>query len=743
MSHLKVCLAVSAVLVLGAASQSPQYQGFGSQTKGGEGYPVVRVTNLNASGPGSLRDAVSSGRRTVKFDVAGTIHLPEDAPIALGGPYITIDGSSAPSPGITLQGAGFDIYGRYSPRYYPPDGIVTDYPGEAAHDVIIHHIRIRDTIPHRDAVLVSMGAYNVVLDHLSISGAGDGSIDVSESHDVTISYCILARPFTTVEGTKYGSSKQMYLTYGSYNLSVHHNVLAEGGERNPKLRYDGYGGAGSVGADIRNNLIWFGIDTYQDYSSGTDIEDGARANVVNNFYHAALGDPGQAIEVEASLGARAYVVGNYSTQLSDSALNGRGTESSPFPAPAVTTLDAIAGAWDAYNNAGVRPLDSRDQAHLSRITLPGAPPADPQPPTGGTGTFTLTASPSSVSPGGSLTVNWTAPSGQTSPTDWIGIYAVGAANTSYGAWGYTGGALSGTLSCTAPSPAGTYEYRYLRNNGYTDVVRSTPVTVSGGGSSFAVSASPSAVSPGGTLTVNWTAPSGQTSSRDWISVFAQGAPNTSYLDWRYTGGATSGSVGLNVPSGSGTYEVRYLLDDGYNDVARSIPIMVGTGEESLTISAGPSSAVPGQALSVSWTAPSSKTASLDWIGLYRVGDSNASYGWWSYTNGSTSGSFTVSAPSTGGSYEFRYLLNDGFTAAARSNPVTVSGSMKSMTQIHSADVQLLSATLASAPEGSSLDASGSPGAVSASSGGRSACGATGAEALIFVALVGLLRRKPS
>jgi hypothetical protein len=31
----------------------------------------------------------------------------------------------------------------------------------------------------------------------------------------------------------------------------------------------------------------------------------------------------------------------------------------------------------------------------------------------------------------------------------------------------------------------------------------------------------------------------------------------------------------------------------------------------------------------------------------------------------------VTAPATAGSYEFRYLLNNGFTDAAKSNPVTV------------------------------------------------------------------------
>jgi hypothetical protein len=93
---------------------------------------------------------------------------------------------------------------------------------------------------------------------------------------------------------------------------------------------------------------------------------------------------------------------------------------------------------------------------------------------GGTG-YTLTPSPISVAAGGSLSVSWTAPSGS-SATDWIGLYAVGAANTAYVWWHYTGGAASGTFNLTAPAQPGQYQFRYLPN-GFSDAVRSSIVTV--------------------------------------------------------------------------------------------------------------------------------------------------------------------------------------------------------------------------------------------------------------------------
>ena len=42
-----------------------------------------------------------------------------------------------------------------------------------------------------------------------------------------------------------------------------------------------------------------------------------------------------------------------------------------------------------------------------------------------------------------------------------------------------------------------------------------------------------------------------------------------------------------------------------------------------------------------------------------------------WTDGATSGTFTLSAPTQAGQYEFRYLLNDGYGDAARSSLVTV------------------------------------------------------------------------
>jgi len=89
------------------------------------------------------------------------------------------------------------------------------------------------------------------------------------------------------------------------------------------------------------------------------------------------------------------------------------------------------------------------------------------------------------------------------------------------------------------------------------------------------------------------------------------------------------------------------------------------------LTASPDVVTAGAPLTVSWLVPSGRSAS-DWIGLFRADTASTSYedGWWQYTNGAPSGALTINAPLQAGSYEFRYLLNDGYVDAARST-VTV------------------------------------------------------------------------
>ncbi len=211
------------------------------------------------------------------------------------------------------------------------------------------------------------------------------------------------------------------------------------------------------------------------------------------------------------------------------------------------------------------------------------------------GSVTLSSSPTTAAPGATFTVNWTAPADTTSTKDWIGMYKVGAANTAYGEWHRTGGAASGSTTFKAPAVTGTYEFRYLPNDGYTSVGTSNAVTVGSTATStststttkptttsttvarastFTVTATPSSVPRGGRIDVSWTTPSGQALAKDWIALFKPGTPNTSYGEWHYTGGATTGKMSFTAPTTAGTYEFRFLPNDGYTSVATSPSLAV-------------------------------------------------------------------------------------------------------------------------------------------------------------------------
>jgi hypothetical protein len=100
------------------------------------------------------------------------------------------------------------------------------------------------------------------------------------------------------------------------------------------------------------------------------------------------------------------------------------------------------------------------------------------------------------------------------------------------------------------------------------------------------------------------------------------------------------------------------------------PSPTPTPTATYTLVASPSSVAPSGQLTINWTAPNG-SSSLDWIGLFKVGTANTEFGWWRYTNGATSGSFTMPAPTQAGQYEFRYLLNDGYTSVKASNIISV------------------------------------------------------------------------
>lgn len=168
---------------------------------------ILTVTNLNDSGAGSLRDAVTvSGKRRIEFAVSGTIEL--NAPIVIDNNQITIDGHNAPNGGICLKNYGITCN---------------------ASDVIIRHIRIRrgDTPivagESGDCLLVTGGSH-IWIDHVSLSFSIDELFNFWGTSYATISHSLLALALdTTVNGVA-GHSAAILCGNGAHHLSFY-NVL--------------------------------------------------------------------------------------------------------------------------------------------------------------------------------------------------------------------------------------------------------------------------------------------------------------------------------------------------------------------------------------------------------------------------------------------------------------------------------------------------------------------------------------
>jgi hypothetical protein len=217
----------------------PGAEGFGALATGGRGGEVVRVTNLDDSGPGSLRDAVSQPNRIVVFDVAGVIAI-ESALVFSDN--LTIAGQSAPGP-VVVYGHGASFSHRQN--------------------IIVRYITFRqgfDSPRGTKSVNITDG-HNMMFDHVSIGwGRWDNLGITNRSTDITFQHCLIAEP---IDPQRFGA-----LIDSSRRLSIIGNLWVSNHSRNPKGKADmqyinnvvynwgsnGYGG-GHSGAVWNQDLI--------------------------------------------------------------------------------------------------------------------------------------------------------------------------------------------------------------------------------------------------------------------------------------------------------------------------------------------------------------------------------------------------------------------------------------------------------------------------------------------------------
>ncbi|MFK8004355.1 MAG: hypothetical protein AB8H86_32615, partial [Polyangiales bacterium] len=205
----------------------PTAEGYGRDTVGGRGGRVIKVTNLNDSGPGSFREACeASGPRTVVFEVGGRIDL--ESTIVISNPFITIAGQHSVGDGIMLtkeSGAR------------PILEIATD-------EVIIRYLRFRRSEERAsgsnpDNLWMNRGN-NIVVDHCSFAWASDGNLDIANYDgqpgrpseqvlsNITVQYTIFTNPYG-------GANKNHLVSRGPSEISWWRNAWLSTATRNPSV----------------------------------------------------------------------------------------------------------------------------------------------------------------------------------------------------------------------------------------------------------------------------------------------------------------------------------------------------------------------------------------------------------------------------------------------------------------------------------------------------------------------------
>ena len=185
---------------------------------------------------------------------------------------------------------------------------------------------------------------------------------------------------------------------------------------------------------------------------------------------------------------------------------------------------------------------------------------------------------------------------------------------------------------------------------------------------LAVSAS--TVLAGSSLSVTLT--NGFGGNQDWLWFGLAGAADNAYLQFTYVGaGLTSRTWSIVAPQTAGTYEFRLYREGSFLRVATS-PMVIVEALPTPELSVSASTVPGGQPITVTLTNGQGGAQDWLWFGATSAGD--AGYLQFVYVGaGVTTRTWTVTAPTAPGNYEFRLFKQASFLRLSTSPTVIVTG----------------------------------------------------------------------
>ncbi len=227
----------------------PDAQGWGRFAEGGRKGTVYHVTNLNDSGSGSLRDAVSQSNRIVVFDVSGVIRI-NSRIVFKNNLYVA--GQTAPGEGITVYGDGVSFSG--------------------ADNIIVRYMRFRMGAvgtKDKDCAGVANGQ-NMIFDHCSFAWGQDENFSINWDNKGTSPKNI------TLQNSIVGQGLMTHSAGGlmqAENITLYRILMVDNSTRNFKVKGIN---------QYANNIVYNWKNAA--YNMGGDSEGQSYANIESNLF---------------------------------------------------------------------------------------------------------------------------------------------------------------------------------------------------------------------------------------------------------------------------------------------------------------------------------------------------------------------------------------------------------------------------------------------------------------------------